>query len=297
MVKTLASRPKRPKRDDICPSIRRSCVLLGVNRSTVYKPRVPVSDENSVLLERIASINFAHQYYGVRRITHVLRTEGFVVNEKRIRRLMRSSGVHVMYPKRRTTTPNKAHAKHPYKLRGLRINEPGQVWCSDITYLRIGSGNCYLCCVMDWASRKVLSWRLSNSMTVDLCLLALDDALLEHPHPSVFNTDQGSQYTSSVFADRLSSAGIGISHNGVGRCKDNAVIERFWGSLKQECIYGKDIHTLAEARTAVGRWITYYNQHRPHQGLPECSSPDRVYHNPSCLLRVAYATRSKQLGL
>jgi putative transposase len=248
-------------------SIRRQCALLGVARSGVYRPPRPANDNDLALTQRIDELFTAWPFLGSRRLTTLLRSEGHAINRKRVQRLMRKMGIAALGPKPRTTTPAPGHKIYPYLLRGLAIERPNQVWAADITYVPIGRGFLYLVAVMDWASRAVLSWRLSNTMDASFCVAALEEALARFGRPEIFNTDQGSQFTSAAFTGTLAAAGIKISMDGRGRWMDNVFIERLWRSLKHEDIYLKGYADGREARAGIGAWIAFYNTRRPHQAL------------------------------
>jgi putative transposase len=248
-------------------SIRRQCALLGVARSGVYRPPRPANDNGLALTQRIDELFTAWPFLGSRRLTTLLRSEGHAINRKRVQRLMRKMGIAALGPKPRTTTPAPGHKIYPYLLRGLAIERPNQVWAADITYVPIGRGFLYLVAVMDWASRAVLSWRLSNTMDASFCVAALEEALARFGRPEIFNTDQGSQFTSAAFTGTLAAAGIKISMDGRGRWMDNVFIERLWRSLKHEDIYLKGYADGREARAGIGAWIAFYNTRRPHQAL------------------------------
>ncbi len=235
-------------------SIRRQCVLLGVARSSVYRQRQPANDNDLAMMRRLDELFTAWPFLGSRRMAAMLRTEGHRINRKRVQRLMRKMGIAALGPKPRTTKPAPGHKIFPYLLRGVVINRPNQVWAADITYLPIGRGFLYLVAIMDWASRAVLAWRLSNSMDVSFCVSALEEALARFGKPDIFNTDQGSQFTSAAFTGVLLSAGIRVSMDGRGRWLDNVFIERLWRSLKHEDITPwADRVQLIEAKYAV-RW-------------------------------------------
>jgi putative transposase len=203
-------------------------------------------------------------FYGARQMTWHLRAEGHPVNIKRVRRLMRLMGLMPIYRRPRTSIPAKGHKIYPYLLRGVGIERPNQVWCADITYIPLAKGFLYLVAIMDWWSRKVLAWRLSNTMDVQFCVDALDDALDRHGCPEIFNTDQGSQFTSWAWTQRLKEAGVRLSMDGRGRFLDNIFIERLWRSLKYECIYLHAFSGGRDARQGIGDWMTFYNHRRPH---------------------------------
>jgi putative transposase len=248
-------------------SVRRQCQLLGVARSGVYRIPAPANDNDVALMRQIDELFTAWPFLGSRRMARMLQGHGRAVNRKRVQRLMRLMGIVAVGPKPRTSTPAPGHRIFPYLLRGLRIDRPNQVWAADITYLPIGRGFLYLVAVMDWASRAVLSWRLSNTMDVSFCVSALEEALARFGKPEIFNTDQGSQFTSTAFTGALERAGIQISMDGRGRWMDNVFIERLWRSLKHEDVYLKGYVDGREARLGIAAWIAFYNRRRPHQAL------------------------------
>jgi putative transposase len=248
-------------------SIRRQCVLLGLSRSGVYRPLRPVSDADLLLMRRIDELFTAFPFLGSRRMAEMLGTKEQPINRKRMQRLMRKMGIAALGPKPRTTKPQSGHKIFPYLLRNMTIDRPNQVWAADITYIPIGRGFLYLVAIMDWASRAVLAWRLSNTMDVSFCVSALDEALSRFGTPEIFNTDQGSQFTSAAFTGTLAEAGIRISMDGRGRWMDNVFIERLWRSLKHEDIYLKGYTDGREARAGIASWIGFYNSRRPHQAL------------------------------
>jgi putative transposase len=218
-------------------------------------------------MRRIDELFTAWPFLGSRRMTAMLRVDGYTINRKRVRRLMRQMGIAALGPKPRTSKPAPGHKIFPYLLRGLVIERPNQVWCADITYIPIGRGFLYLVAVMDWASRAVLAWRLSNTMDVSFCLAALEEALARFGRPDIFNTDQGSQFTSLAFTGMLAAGGVRISMDGRGRWMDNVFIERLWRSLKHEEIYLKGYTDGREAKIGIASWIAFYNNRRPHQAL------------------------------
>jgi len=254
-------------RDHREPSIRKQCKLLGLARSGVYRKPPPANDNDLALIRRIDELFTAWPFLGSRRMAALLRTAGHAVNRKHVQRLMRWMGIAALGPKPRTTKPVPGHKIFPYLLRNLAIDRPNQVWAADITYVPIGRGFLYLVAVIDWASRAVLAWRLSNTMDVSFCVSALEEALARFGKPDIFNTDQGSQFTSAAFTGTLAAAGIRISMDGRGRWMDNVFIERLWRSLKYEDIYLKGYADGREARTGIGLWMAFYNSHRPHQAL------------------------------
>jgi putative transposase len=248
-------------------SIRRQCRLVGLARSGVYRTPAPPDDDDLALMRRIDELFTAWPFLGSRRMARMLGEDGHAVNRKRVQRLMRQMGIAALGPKPRTSKPAPGHKIFPYLLRGLTIDRPNQVWAADITYIPIGRGFLYLVAIMDWASRAVLSWRLSNTMDVSFCVSALEEALARFGKPEIFNTDQGSQFTSIAFTGTLERAGIQISMDGRGRWMDNVFIERLWRSLKYEDIYLKGYADGCEARAGISEWIRFYNNRRPHQAL------------------------------
>jgi len=258
-------------------SIARQCKLLNVPRSSFYYQPAPIPAKDLELMRLIDACHLEHPYYGSRRIKDWLADKhGLVVARKRVTRLMRRMGIVPIYPKRNTSRPNKAHETYPYLLRGLDIERPNQVWCTDLCYIPMARGFLYLVAIMDWHSRKVLAWRLSNTMDTHFCLEALDEAIARFGVPEIFNTDQGAQFTSRAWTDRLKEHGIRISMDGKGRCLDNVFIERLWRSLKYEEVYLKAYDTVAEAKAGIGTWMRFYNTRRRHQGLAN-QIPDSVY--------------------
>jgi putative transposase len=248
-------------------SIRRQCTLLGIARSGVYRKPRPANDNDLELMRRLDELYLAWPFLGSRRMTALLRSEGRLINRKRVRRLMRRMGIAALGPKPRTTRPAPGHKIYPYLLRNLAIDRPNQVWAADITYIPLGRGFLYLVAIIDWASRAVLSWRLSNTMDVSFCVSALEEALARYGRPEIFNTDQGSQFTSAAFTGALQAAGVRISMDGRGRWMDNVFVERLWRSLKYEEVYLKDYADGRQARAGISRWIAFYNELRPHQAL------------------------------
>jgi putative transposase len=248
-------------------SVRRQCRLLSVARSGVYRERRPANDNDLGLMRRIDELFTSWPFLGSRRLARMLREEGHPINRKRVQRLMRQMGIAALGPKPRTTQPAPGHKVYPYLLRGMTIDRPNQVWATDITYIPIGRGFLYLVAIMDWASRAVLTWRLSNTMDSSFCVEALEEALARFGEPEIFNTDQGSQFTSASFTGVLIGAGVRISMDGRGRWMDNVFIERLWRSLKYEDIYLKGYADGREAKAGIAAWIAFYNGRRPHQAL------------------------------
>jgi putative transposase len=254
-------------RDHPALSVRRQCAMLGLARSGVYCLPRPANDDDLLLMRRIDELFTRWPFLGSRRMTAMLRAESIPINRKRVQRLMRRMGIAALGPKPRTTKPAPGHRVYPYLLRELTIERPNQVWAADITYIPIGRGFLYLVAVMDWASRAVLAWRLSNTMDVAFCVSALEEALARFGRPEIFNTDQGSQFTSAAFTGVLAAAGIRISMDGRGRWMDNVFIERLWRSLKHEDVYLKGYADGREAKAGIAEWIGFYNTRRPHQAL------------------------------
>jgi putative transposase len=254
-------------RGDAALSIRKQCAVLGVARSGVYRRPRPANNDDLALMRRIDALFTAWPFLGSRRMAAMRRAEGWQANRKRMQRLMRRMGIAALGPKPRTTKPAPGHKIFPYLLRNLPIERPNQVWAADITYVPIGRGFLYLVAVIDWASRAVLAWRLSNTMDVSFCVSALEEAVARFGKPASFNTDQGSQFTSAAFTGTLVAAGIRISMDGRGRWMDNVFIERLWRGLKYEDIYLKDYADGREARTGISLWMAFHNGRRPHQAL------------------------------
>lgn len=282
----------KPKHKKI--SVRKQCDLLGLSRSSFYyQPRTasrksknttaniikPIreTEENLRIMGRIDALFMKHPFYGSRNMRAVLKREGYHVNRKRIQRLMRLMGIQAIYPKPRLSIGGKDHKIYPYLLKGLTIDHPDQVWCADITYIRLAHGFVYLVAIMDWYSRRILSWRLSNTLDTDFCLEALEEAL-ENGKPEIFNTDQGCQFTSESFTCRLNEAGIKISMDGRGRAFDNIMIERLWRTVKYQDIYIKDYQTVMELQAGLDEYFRFYNTEKPHQSLEE-KTPAMVYYD------------------
>jgi putative transposase len=252
--------------EDRAFSLRRQCQLLGVARSGLYYRPVGESAENLELMRRLDEQYTATPYYGVRRMTACLWRQGWEVNAKRVRRLLRLMGLEAIYPKPKLSQPGQGPVIYPYLLRGVEIERVNQVWSADITYVRMARSWLYLVAVMDWFSRYVLSWRLSASLESDFCVEAVSEAL-GRATPEIFNTDQGAQFTSEAFTGRLKQQGVRISMDGRGRCLDNVFTERLWRSVKYEEVYLKDYQEPAEARCSLRRYFRHYNRERPHQAL------------------------------
>ena len=247
-------------------SVRRQCELLALNRSGLYYSPVGESKENLLLMRLLDEQYTRTPFYGSRKMTEWLATVGHLVNRKRVARLMELLGIEAVYPKPRLSQPGKGHRIYPYLLTGTTVDRVNQVWSTDITYIRMAQGFLYLVAVMDWFSRFVLSWSLSLTMEVEFCVEALKRAL-RRGRPEIFNSDQGSQFTSEKFTGELAERQIAISMDGRGRCMDNIFVERLWRSLKYEEVYLNDYGSVAEARANIGRYFQFYNQERLHQSL------------------------------
>jgi len=256
--------------------IARQARLLGLSRSSIYYRPAATGERDLALMVAIDEVHTELPFYGIRRIRGELLGRGFVVGRGHVATLMRRMGITAIYPKRRTSKPAPGHKIYPYLLRGLEIREAGHVWSTDITYLPLARGFCYLTAIMDWASRRVLAWRLSNTLDASFCIEALEEALRRYDAPEVFNTDQGSQFTCEGFTSVLADHGVAISMDGRGRWLDNVFIERLWRSVKHEEVYLKAYENLTEARRELGAYFEFYNRRRRHQGLSD-RTPDEVY--------------------
>jgi putative transposase len=259
-------------------SITKQCEVLQISRSSWYYEALGESELNLTLMRLIDEQFLETPYYGARQMARYLRRQGYRVNRKRVRRLMQKMGLMAIYQKPNTSKPHPEHEIFPYLLRGVDIQSPNQVWCSDVTYIAMQKGFLYFIAVMDWHSRKVLSWRLSNTLGADFCVEALKEALAKYGKPGIFNTDQGSQFTSFSFTQVLKDAEVKISMDSKGRWMDNIMIERLWRSLKYECIYLHAFETGSEARKGIDKWIRRYNEERPHSSL-EDRTPHEAYWN------------------
>jgi putative transposase len=278
------SRPERlalVDHDDQAVPVVAQCRLLKVARSTLYYRRAPVSMDDLAVMRRIDELYLASPFYGSRRMTAVLRREGWPVNRKRVRRLMRVMALEAIYQKPNTSRKHPDHKVYPYLLRGLVIDRPNQVWCADITYIPMAKGFVYLVAVMDWFSRWVLAWRVSITLEADFCVEALQEAMHRHGQPEIFNTDQGVQFTSAPFLTELETQGVRISMDGKGRFLDNIFIERLWRSLKYEEVFIKAYGSAREARLGIGGWLAFYNDERPHQAL-DYRTPRAVFEDTAC---------------
>ena len=268
------------KKTDKELSMMEKCKLLELNRSSLYYKAKPVfSDEDISIMHKIDGIFTTKPFFGHRSIRKVLRKKGIRIGKDRVLKYMHILGLKTVYPKKITTIPNQYHEKHPYLLADLEINRPNQVWATDITYIRMHKGFCYLVAIIDWYSRRILSWRLSNSMDTSFCIEALHEAIEKFGTPEIFNTDQGSQFTSSKFISILQSSKIKISMDGKGRAIDNIIIERFWRTIKYENIYLNEYRSMSELKSGVEEYVNFYNFERSHSSLGD-KTPFEV-HEPN----------------
>lgn len=267
-------------------SQRRQCTLLSLTRSTLYYHPRGESAENLRFMEIIDKQFLDTPWYGSRQMARHMQRQGHKCGRHRVRRLMRLMRLVPIFQEPNTSKKHPAHKIYPYLLKGLAITRPNQVWCADITYIRMERGFLYLVALMDWYSRKVLAWRLSNTLEADFCVAALKEALAIYGSPEIFNTDQGSQFTSSDWIDVLNEAKVKISMDGKGRWIDNRMIERLWRSLKYECVYLRAFETGSQARHGIGKWLAYYNAERPHS-THGILTPDEVHANQTEPMRMA----------
>ena len=273
----MSERKAKVDRSHALP-ITRQCEVLAISRSSAYRVPATVSDEELELMRKLDELHLRHPFKGTRRLRDDFwDVYGLQVNRKRVQRLMRMMGIRALYPGAKTTRVNPQHKVYPYLLRELEIERVNQVWCTDITYIPMRKGFLYLVAVMDWHSRKVLSWRLTNSLDAAPCIEALEEALAARAAPEIFNSDQGCQFTSEGFTDVLKAHDIQISMDGKGRWIDNVFIERLWRSLKYEEVYLKAYDTVAQAEQSIGDWMEFYNQDRRHASLDRMT-PDQVYY-------------------
>jgi putative transposase len=254
-------------RDHPALSLSRQCEVLSISRSSYYYAAKSERPENLALMRRIDELFMKYPFYGSRQMVRQLWREGIRIGRHRVRRLMRLMGLAAIYQAPRTSARHPAHRIYPYLLKGMAIDRSNQVWCADITYIPVQRGFLYLVAIMDWATRHVLSWRLSNTMDARFCVEALNEALSRYGKPEIFNTDQGSQFTSVDFTNVLKDAGVAISMDGRGRCMDNIFIERLWRSLKYEAVYLHELTDGFKAERVISEWIDFYNTERPHSAL------------------------------
>jgi len=256
--------------------VTRQCELLDLSRSGVYYKPVPLSAMDVELMRQIDEIHLLCPFYGSRNIRNELWGKGYKIGRDRVRRLMRRMGIEALYVKPRLSIPHSGHVKYPYLLRGLEITKANHVWATDITYIPMARGFCYLVAIMDWSSRKVLAWRLSNTLDSAFCVDALEEAIAKFGCPDIFNTDQGSQFTAEVFTNVLRANNIAISMDGKGRWMDNVFIERLWKSVKYEDIYLKGYASMAEVRNGLVNYFEFYNEKRWHNSFDK-KTPNMVY--------------------
>jgi putative transposase len=266
--------------------VSRQCGLLEIGRSSYYYQAMPVVQADVDLMRIIDELHLKYPFYGSRKVRGELRDRGFKVGRGHVRTLMRRMGIEALYQKPRLSEPHPGHRVYPYLLRGLEVTRVNQVWAADICYLPMARGFCYLVAVMDWASRRVLAWRLSNTLNPSFCTEALEEALSNYGVPEIFNTDQGSQFTSEAFTGILSAQGVRISMDGKGRWMDNVFIERLWKSVKYEEVYLKGYNSISEARRALDDYFEFYNRKRRHQRLDN-QTPDEVYWSSRPMNQVA----------
>jgi putative transposase len=259
------------------PSISRQCEMLGIRRSSYYYRAKPIRPDDLKLMRQIDEMYLQNPTLGSRSISRQLKRQGKKVNRKRIQRLMRLMGIEAIYPKPHTSRPHPEHRIYPYLLRDLTIDRPNQVWAADITYVPMARGFMYLVAIMDWHSRKILAWRISNTLEPSFCVEALHEAIERHGVPEIFNTDQGAQFTSNVFTQVLKDHKVAISMDGRGRCQDNIFIERLWWTIKYHYLYLRSFDTGRALRQGLEGWIRYYNQDRGHSSLDDLT-PDEVYY-------------------
>jgi len=256
--------------------VARQCLLLSLSRSTAYYKAREVSQSDLALMRRIDELHLEFPFAGSRMLRDMLRTEGHGIGRKHVTTLMKKMSIEALYRKPNTSHRHAAHQVYPYLLRNVEIDRPNHVWAADITYIPMRRGFVYLFAVMDWASRRVLSWRLSNTLTTDFCLEAVQEAILRYGVPEIFNTDQGSQFTSHEFTQLLKHHGIAISMDGKGCWRDNVFVERLWKSIKYEEVYLRAYDSVSAAKEGIGRYLTFYNARRPHSAL-DGMTPDTIY--------------------
>ena len=271
-----AQRRAMIERENPVLPVSQQCRLLAMSRSAVYRKPAEVSAADLAIMALIDRQYLARPYYGSRRMAAWLATQGHLVNRKRVRRLMRLLGLVAIYQRPNTSKPATAHKVYPYLLGGIAIERVNQVWCSDVTYIPMAKGFLYLVVIMDWVSRAVLAWRLSNTLGAHFCVEALEEALARYGRPEIFNTDQGSQFTSADFTGTLKRHEVTISMDGKGRCMDNIFVERLWRSLKYEEVYLHAYATVAAAKAGIGAWLDFYNEERQHQSLGY-RTPRQIY--------------------
>lgn len=262
-------------RDDALP-LTRQADLLQLSRGSLYYVPVPISTADLELMRQLDKLHLEYPFAGARMLRDVLKGLGYQVGRRHVGRLMNLMGIEALYRKKKGTKRNPEHPVYPYLLRNLVIDRPNHVWAADISYIPMRHGFLYLFAVLDWHSRRVLAWRLSNSLTTDFCIDAVEEAIAKYGVPEIFNTDQGSQFTDSAFVGTLKERGIAISMDGKGAWRDNVVVERFWRSLKYEEVYLRAYESASEAKHFIGRYMRFYNELRPHSTL-DGRVPDAVY--------------------
>ena len=266
--------------------VTQQCTVLDLNRSGIYYKPVPLSESDCELMRQIDEIHMLYPFYGSRNIRNELWSRGYKVGRDKVRRLMRRTGIEALYVKPKLSWMNPRHGKYPYLLRDLQITRANQVWCADITYIPMAKGFCYLVAVMDWSSRMVLAWRLSNTLDSSFCVDALEEAIAHYGFPEIFNTDQGSQFTAEVFTNTLQLNNIAISMDGKGRWMDNVFIERLWKSVKYEDVYLKSYGSMTEAKRGLSLYFKFYNEKRWHQNFDK-KTPSMVYFDSLAQKRAA----------
>ena len=257
--------------------VSKQCAALGISRGSTYYEPVAVSASDLALMRRLDELHLKHPHAGSRMLRDLLAAEGSKIGRRHVRTLMQRMGMEAIYCRPRTSIPAPGHKIFPYLLRELTIDRANQVWASDITYIPMDRGFLYLAAIMDWFARRILAWRLSITLEVDFCIEAVDEALRLHGRPEIFNTDQGSQFTSDAFTEVLIDNGIAISMDGKGAWRDNVFLERFWRTLKYEEVYLKAYESVAEARSSIGCFMKFYNASRPHSSLDR-RTPDQAYY-------------------
>jgi putative transposase len=259
-------------------SIKQQAEALGISRGSVYYLPRPTPDADLILMRRIDELHLDYPFAGSRMLRDMLAQQGLEVGRRHVRTLMRKMSIEAIYRRPSTSKPAPGHRIYPYLLRGLAITRPNQVWAMDLTYIPMARGFVYLAAVVDWFSRRVLAWRVSITMDASFCMAALEEALSRNEKPEIFNTDQGSQFTSEAFTRRLKENGIAVSMDGRGRWRDNVFVERIWKSIKYEEVYLHAYNSVSEARARIGKYIEFYNSMRPHSSL-KALTPDQVYFN------------------
>ena len=260
-------------------ALARQAAMLNISRRSIYYVPRPVSVADLKLMRMIDELHLQFPFAGSRMLRDLLAAEGSTVGRRHVTTLMRKMGIEAVYRRPNTSRPAPDHKIYPYLLRGLTIDRPNQVWATDITYIPMARGFVYLCAIMDWFARRILAWRLSNTMEAEFCIDALEDALAKHDKPGIFNSDQGSQFSGAAFTGVLMREDIAISMDGKGAWRDNVFVERFWRSVKYEEVYLRAYDDVPEARASLGRYLEFYNRRRPHSALDR-RTPDQAYFNP-----------------